>query len=123
MENENVAIETAVLFRVAFEDGRASKAQVTREIVMSEQIILTLPTAVYQQAEALARDSGRPVVEVLVERIERSLQGSSANDSSISRESQTAETQETEIPWTWNKDRQKIREAVRQFSEQINGDH
>jgi len=90
---------------------------------MSEQIILTLPTAVYQQAEALARDSGRPVADVLAERIERSLQGPSADDPSVRLESQTGESQSAEIPWTWSKDRQKIREAVRQFSEQINGDH
>ncbi len=40
---------------------------------MTEQITLTLPSEVYQQAEVLARRSGRSVGEVLTETIELSL--------------------------------------------------
>ena len=41
---------------------------------MTEQITLTLPSAVLQQAEILARRAGRPVGDLLAETIELSLQ-------------------------------------------------
>src|SRR5882672_8377728 len=83
--------------------GVGMTPQSRRKVVMSEQIILTLPTAVYQQAEALARDSGRPVADVLVETIERSLRDPSADDFSGLPQPQHADNQQAEIPWTWSK--------------------
>jgi hypothetical protein len=45
---------------------------------MAAQITLTLSPATYRQAETLARDTGRAVVDVLVETIERSLRSGSS---------------------------------------------
>ncbi len=98
---------------------------------MSEQITLTLPTAVYQQAEALARDAGRPVADVLVETIERSLcppetAGQSPRAAQRSETAPPAESTDADqepLQWTWSKTRQKIRKAVREFSEQLHGDY
>ncbi len=49
---------------------------------MTEQITLTLPAAVLEKAEILARRAGRPVGELLAETIELSLQplGDTARD-------------------------------------------
>lgn len=49
---------------------------------MAEQITLTLPAAVLEKAEILARRAGRPVGELLAEAIELSLQplGDAARD-------------------------------------------
>jgi hypothetical protein len=49
---------------------------------MTEQITLTLPTALLEKAELLARRAGRPVSELLAETIELSLQplGDAARD-------------------------------------------
>jgi hypothetical protein len=98
---------------------------------MSEQITLTLPTAVYQQAEALARQAGRPVAEVLVETIEQSLRSAAAVEK-LPTEERTETPSPADSPvdsgheplqWTWSKDRQRIYEAIRTFSEQTHADY
>jgi hypothetical protein len=78
---------------------------------MSEQIVLTLPTDLFQRATTLARESGRPVADLLTEAIERSLPGTDE------------ETPPAELTWSWSKEREKVRQAVREFSEKAHADY
>lgn len=83
---------------------------------MSEPITLTLPASVYRQAEIVARDRGRPVEDVLVETIERSLRPTAPAETATPSEAE-------EMPWPWRQQRRKARASVREFSEGIHGDH
>ncbi len=78
---------------------------------MSERVVLMLPAAVFRRADTLARETGRPVADLLTEAIERSLPEAEE------------EAAASGLPWGWCKEREKVRRAVREYSEQIHADH